>query len=112
MQYNEMTIKEGETVFTSTGSWIPVEAAMPKSGKIVLAFYKNSLGNGRVVRAMWAEKFTLESDEEYAEYCEAQDAYFAAEGWYECVENWDDYSSFSIYQGKVTHWMPMPKGPE
>ena len=33
-------------------------------------------------------------------------------GWYESIDNWDEYTQVSIYQGEPTHWMPLPDPPK
>jgi hypothetical protein len=94
-------------------TWIPVSTKLPKSGVTVLACYKNSLGKVRRIRANWiAEKTEEASSEcEFGEYDEATDCYWTPEGWYECIDNWDEYSSIAVHEGQITHWMPMPEDP-
>ena len=94
--------------------WTSIKDAMPKSGVTVLACYKNSLGNLRRIRAAWTAAKTVESnsDDEFFEYDEATDCYYAPEGWYECIDNWDEYSSVMVSEGEVTHWMPLPLAPD
>lgn len=33
-------------------------------------------------------------------------------GWYECIDNWDEYSQVAINEGEPTHWMPLPTPPK
>ena len=33
-------------------------------------------------------------------------------GWYECIDNWDDYTEVAIHEGEPTHWMPLPAPPQ
>jgi len=47
----------------------------------------------------------------YGEYDETTDTYYWAAGWYECIDNWDDYSHVAVSEGAVTHWMQMPDAP-
>lgn len=93
--------------------WQPIETA-PK-GKGVLVFYKNRNGKGRVVKAAYIEKHTLEADSEcggdWGEYSEAHDEYFCPEGWYESIDNWDDFSEIRINEGEPSHWHPLPESP-
>ena len=97
-------------------AWTPVTEAMPKSGVKVLACYRNRLGNLRRIRAMWTAAKTEEASSEDAEACseydEATDTYYVTEGWYECIDNWGDYSSVAVTEGEVTHWMPLPPDPD
>jgi hypothetical protein len=97
-------------------AWVPVTEALPKSGVKVLACYRNRLGNLRRIRAMWTAAKTEEADSDDAEACseydEATDTYYVTEGWYECIDNWGDYSSVAVCEGEVTHWMPLPPDPD
>jgi hypothetical protein len=96
-------------------AWTPVAEALPNSGVKVLACYRNRLGNLRRIRAMWTAAKTEEADSDDAETCseydEATDTYYVTEGWYECIDNWGDYSSVAVTEGDVTHWMPLPPDP-
>jgi len=84
--------------------WISVEERMPESGLHVLAYYTNSFSKGRRIRA------------EYVAQCvghdEESDSFYLAEGWYELMDNWDEYSSISVTEGVVSHWMPLPPPPK
>jgi hypothetical protein len=92
--------------------WISVNKEMPS--KKCLAFYTNELGKCRIVKAKYVQKFTEEANtdnEDYIEYDEKTDCYYTPEGWYECIDNWEDYTHVFIYHGEVTHWMPLPSPP-
>ena len=95
-------------------SWTPVTESLPAKGRKVLAFYTNSRGNGRTIRAEWVSPKTSESgdDSDIGEYDEDTDCYYDPEGWYECMDNWDDYRLITVHEGEVSHWMPMPAPPE
>jgi len=96
------------------GAWVPVEERMPASGAVVLACYRNALGNWRRIRASWIAAKTEESGSEsdIGEYDEATDTYYDPEGWYEQIDNWDDgFSAVGVNQGTITHWMPLPAPP-
>lgn len=97
----------------SLQGWISVAETMPESGRKVLAYYLNQSGKDRRVRAQWIAAKSHESspDSDIGEYDEEADAYFDPEGWYECIDNWDDYSSVGICGVEVTHWMPLPPPP-
>lgn len=95
--------------------WIAVTPeTMPKSNVPVLAFYRNALGNGRIVRAQWAARFTLPQDQDtdWYEYKDEDDADggtpFCPEGWYETNEYEDVH--WRITDG-VTHWQALPSPP-
>ena len=93
------------------GAWRPIESA--PSTQNVLAFYRNELGVGRIVKAVRCEQFEREYDHDHdeliADYSDERDAYFWPAGWYEVIENWDDYTHVSMPQ--PTHWMPIPPPP-
>lgn len=93
--------------------WAPVAERMPPSGQTVLAFYLNSNGNERRVRAQWIAAKSCESgcESDIGEYDEATDTYYDAEGWYEQIDNWDLYSAVAMFEVNVTHWMPLPPAP-
>jgi len=95
-------------------AWVSVDDAMPKSGVTVLACYKNSHGNLRRIRAEWTAAKTVEANAEYdwGEYDEETDTYWTPEGWYECIDNWDEFSSIAVGEGEITHWMPLPLAPD
>ena len=97
------------------GGWIPVSERLPEAGKGVLAYYKNSHGYGRIVRAFYATKHTLEAnsydDDGQFDYDEATDTSYLPEGWLEKIDNWGDFSSIYIVEGEVTHWQPLPAAP-
>lgn len=96
------------------GDWVPVNERLPESGQTVLACYCNALGNMRRIRACWIAAKTEESgpESEIGEYDEATDTHYDPEGWYEAIDNWDDFNAVIVYRGTVTHWMPMPAPPQ
>jgi hypothetical protein len=97
-------------------AWISVANAMPKPGVNVLACYRNRLGKLRRIRAHWIAAKTVEANTEdwdqCSEYDEATDTYYVAEGWFECIDNWGDYSAVAVSEGDVKHWMPLPEAPQ
>jgi hypothetical protein len=95
--------------------WVAVSDRLPRSNVIVLAHYKNSHGHNRRIRAEWAQSKTLEASDNWdgdAEYDEATDTYYCPQGWYERIDNWDEFSSIAVHEGEITHWMPMPAAPQ
>lgn len=94
------------------GGWIACADRMPTPGVTVLAYYRNEFGNGRRIRAQWVPAKTREGDGELDDldlvYDEDADTCYWPEGWYECIDNWGDYSSVVVTEGEVTHWHPMP----
>lgn len=95
-------------------TWTSVKDAMPQSGVTVLAYYKNRNGFERRIRAKWTATKTEEANAEYdwGEYDEETDTYWTPGGWYECIDNWDEFSSVMVSEGEITHWMPMPAAPD
>lgn len=82
--------------------WQPIETAPTTGLKVILA-YVNRNGKPRTVMGRWL------TDEEAAEI-DADDVGLEG-GWYECIDNWDDYTEVAIHEGKPTHWMPLPAPP-
>lgn len=98
-------------------AWVPVSVRLPESGQTVLAYYLNGHGKGRRIRAQHIKAWTIEAgdvadpDTECVEYSEQMDCYYLLEGWYECIDNWDDYTRVAVNEGPITHWMPLPAAP-
>ena len=90
--------------------WVSVEDRLPSSGRKVLAFYTNRLGNPRIVIGAYAAKHTIEQDPyaDYFDYAEEKDVYYYPEGWYESLDNWEEYSEIVIHEGIVKYWAPLP----
>jgi hypothetical protein len=90
--------------------WVSVDKAI--TGKTVIAWYKNSLGKKRVVRATYYEKYHLQVedwddiDEEWCDY--ANGVHYIPEGWYETNES--DEKCIKI-EYDVLGWQPLPKAP-
>lgn len=98
---------------STTRKWIATTDRLPRSGETVLAYYLDQQGMGRIIRACWVAAKSEESHAEslIGEYDETSDTYYDPEGWYEQMDNWDDYNRAVVHQGDVTHWMPMPMPP-
>ena len=93
--------------------WIGVYERLPEPGRPVLAHYLNRLGKHRIIKAMHAPHMTLETspESEDADYDESREIYVYPEGWYELIDNWDDFSSVGCDGIRITHWMPLPPPP-
>ena len=84
------------------GAWQPIATA-PMTGKKVILFYMNRNAKARTVMARWL------TDEQAAET--DADGVGLEGGWYECIDNWDDYTEVAIHEGEPSHWMPLPAPP-
>ena len=99
----------------SQSQWISVNDRLPENTESVLVTYLNSCGKRRAVKAFYAKRFSVEADinfECYDEYSEEHDMYFLKEGWYEEIDNWPDYTSVFIHEGKPDFWQPLPQMPK
>lgn len=94
---------EKENFTQPAPAWQPIETA-PLTGKKLILFYMNRNNKARTVMARWL------TDEEAAE-TDGDDVGLEG-GWYECIDNWDDYTEVAIHEGTPTHWMPLPPAPE
>lgn len=100
----EKLVLEAPTI----GEWISVKDHLPPSGKHVLV----ETDKYECV-AFYAERFSVSvgyytDDEIDCEYNEDLDEYFLAEGWYEVVHNWEEYSSITI-EDEVIGWTELPR---
>jgi hypothetical protein len=97
--------------------WQLVRDQPPESGRTVLACYINRSGMNRTIRAQYVKAWTIEADDvadpdiECVEYSEQDDCYYLAQGWYECIDNLDEYCRVAVTEGQITHWMPLPAAP-
>lgn len=91
--------------------WIGVEQSLPT--KYCLAVYRTPRGMQRIIRAMYVRQYEIEAngDECDSETNDADDLEYIKAGWYECIDNWGEYSSCAVTEGIVTHWMPLPAAP-
>lgn len=106
MQQPEDTTTAGPlalSLHAGLGAWQPIATA-PKTGRKVIVFYLNRNVKPRTVMARWL------NDEQAAE--SDVDGVGLEAGWYECIDNWDDYTEVAIHEGEQTHWMPLPAPPK
>jgi hypothetical protein len=92
---------------------VPVAERLPEPGRKVLAHYLNALGKPRTIIAEWVPAKTREDSPEgdLGEYDDETDLFYWPEGWYEQIENWDDFTALFVDEGEITHWQPLPRGP-
>lgn len=96
-------------------NWISVDARLPPVGVDVLVVYRNEANKPRIIRAQWVTKFAVEAEpdlDEIGEFNEADNTYYLPEGWWEQIDNWEDYCQVYVSRNTVTHWCPMPNLPE
>ena len=94
---------------------IDVKEELPPTGQKVNASFQNRLGKRRMICGHYIRKFTVESDpdaEAAIEWSDDDETAYYKEGWYENIENWDDFSFIAVCEGVVTHWEFLPKHPE
>ena len=95
--------------------WISVTDRLPPSGVPVIASYRNSAGMNRRIRAEYIAQNTRERSDDIddiaSEYDEETDTVYWTAGWYELMNNWDDYASIAVHEGEITHWHAMPECP-
>ena len=99
--------------------WISVNDKLPESGKHVLVSCEVRRLDGFKKRylciAFYAEPHKISEHYPEEDYCydydEEQDEYYLKEGWYEVIQNWDEYSSVVI-EDFVTHWQALPEPPK
>ena len=93
------------------------DIASAPSATNVLVAYKNRCDKWRIVKAVRYEQYQNEqpaNDDagECGEYCEEKGEYFVRAGWYELIDNWDDFGFVSIYEGEPVAWQHLPAAPK
>ncbi len=104
--YKSLNYKPSQSLFIS------IHEQLPKSGVSVLACQRYQNGRETIIRAAWIAAKTEEasySDDDIGEYDEDTDNYYLPEGWYEKIDNWEEYTSVMVSGGEVVSWTPLPK---
>lgn len=108
-------IKQALAEQRELNGWVSVETK-PEPGKDVLLYYKNLHDEGRTVKAFYVPAFHIEAcgeeDDLECDYDEAADQYYIPAGWYECVDNWDEFSFLLITGATLIAWQPLPQPPK
>jgi len=93
-------------------SWISVDGEMPENGATVLLRQVNPNGYTCCIVGRYVGKFELEASsdmvDDEVDYNEDEDEYYCPAGWYENIENWNDYSGVNVCEGVITHWQSKP----
>jgi hypothetical protein len=79
----------------------------------VLVRHRTALGKWRVVKLEYVSPFAVESSDHEGslelDYCEADDTYYWPEGWYECIEHWDNLTHVLVPADvELLGWTPLP----
>jgi hypothetical protein len=103
------------------GDWIPVSERLPENNtkvQVTGVRYSEYTKKNIYVRfnAKYIGKHSIKVDdmwsycEDYTwnDYVEEEDEYYVKEGWYETIENWDDYTEVYVNDYKVIAWQPLP----
>lgn len=98
--------------------WVSVKQRLPEKEQEVLLLcqtnrgYKYQCIGFYIPEGTFRDDTDIDWDEEVCdEYDEERGDYLVNSGWYEAVNNWDEYRAIWIAD-KVTHWMPLPEPPE
>lgn len=96
-------------------TWINPNQQMPPTGQKVIIGFSDLFGNFAQTMARYYGKFQLECAEiehycdEWGEYNEELDEYFAPAGWYE--EMWESEISW-LFSKPVLFWRSLPDPPQ
>jgi len=87
-------------------NWISVNESLPKSEERVLTRFQVDNGNVVLMIGFYAHKFEVphDPDDLKLDYDEEKDQHYLTEGWYEEIQNWDEFGFLRVEFGEVTHW--------
>lgn len=107
-------LSNAQVEYEQSSEWIE---GIPPDSKYYLASFASNHNKERrsTIKAYYLRQYEIESrdeDTDYDEYCEKDDTYYYNSGWYEIIENWDDYTFVHVCKGEVTHYRPLPEPPK
>lgn len=116
-----LLMEAAETIgnlLVSRYEWISIEDRLPENGVHCLLCCTAKFNGGTrrpyVCDGFYAERYKNLAygvdDDRVTDYNEENDEYYISEGWYEIINNWDDYDFIAI-DDFVTHWMLLPALP-
>tara|TARA_R110000868_G_scaffold2590_3_gene18598 strand:- start:2629 stop:3081 length:453 start_codon:yes stop_codon:yes gene_type:complete len=96
--------------------WVPVSERLPPPNQKVLVHYTNAVGKGRTVCGFHCGEKERDSEdyggfEDGGDWSDDGEHFYWPAGWYEEIDNWEDYSAVAICYGEPTHWRPLPEPP-
>lgn len=104
------------------GGWISVSERLPDNNtkvQVTGVRYSEYTKKNIYVRfnAKYIGKHSIKVDDTWSycedytwnDYVEEEDEYYVNEGWYETIENWDDYTELYVSDYKVIAWQPLPE---
>ena len=102
-----------------TNGWISVNEGLPEINKDVQVTFRefrewNKKYRHGICKAIYIAKHSIKSEdmgwtecETVEEYDEVEDTCYIKDGWYEVIENWNEYTHAYI-NCEVTAWQPLP----
>lgn len=115
-ELNNLHAQIGDLLAMMVAQWVPVSERLPPPNQTVLVHYTNAAGKWRTVCGFHCGEKERDCDyygnfEEGADWSEDGEVCYWPAGWYEELDNWEDYSAVAICYGEPTHWMPLPEPP-
>lgn len=114
-------LTERDAALAKVPGWISVEERLPENEERVFITERHEGFYGKpwsvAMTAFHTDGKTLAEDSDYnwsegsveMQYDEEADDFIVPEGWWEDVQCGDE---FSMVNGRVTHWMPLPELPK
>jgi len=97
-------------------TWISIDEKMPTTRETVMVYFKNKWDKDVITIATYiapktvlAEEFLHEDHQDFSEYDEENDCYWANSGFYE--NQYESEISYHLSE-TISHWIPLPSAPE